>query len=73
MLIKMETSSGRILDETCNQNHEAYGDEFLYAALTDAPRVDEQMLGLAVSMHNAPPERYAPGFMANYCARKGRC
>lgn len=47
MLIKMETSSGKILDETCNENHEAYGDEFLYAALTDMPRIDEKMLGLA--------------------------
>ncbi len=73
MLIKMDTSSGRILDETCNQNHDKYDDEALYAAWAEAQKGEGAMLGLAVSMHDAPPEKYAPGFMADCCVRQGRC
>ena len=32
MTIVMEMNTGKILDEACNHNNDAYGDEVLYAA-----------------------------------------
>ena len=40
MTIVMEMNTGKILDEACNHNNDAYGDEVLYAAWTALPRAD---------------------------------
>lgn len=40
MVIGMEINTGESLDEACNRNNEAYGDEALYAAWTASSRVD---------------------------------
>ena len=68
MVIKMGICTGRILDETCNKNNEAYSDEILYAARSEAPRVEEQLLEVVASTHDERARKEVERFMASLYA-----
>jgi hypothetical protein len=59
MVIVMEISSGKVLDEACNNNNDVYSDEVLYASWAE-PRRIETVLDSVVASARANLD----GFMA---------
>lgn len=66
MVIVMDMNSGKVLDEECNQNNDAYCDEVLYAAWAE-PRLET----LVAAAYGQPASASLNGLMARLCACQG--
>ncbi len=74
MAIAIDTINGKILDEACNQNNDAYSDEVLYAAWADAPRdVARQQVAVAAPGERNPLACGAAQILESFMARLSTC
>lgn len=67
MVIIMETSSGKILDEACNHYNDVYRDEVLYSSWAAAPHVAAGLATVAPA-GKAPVSGHVVGLMASLYA-----
>jgi hypothetical protein len=68
MVIVMNMNSGKVLDEACNHYNDVYSDEVLYAAWTDAPRVEAGLVEVAAALRPEPVRVDVEAFMARLYA-----
>ena len=71
MAANREICSGRVLDETCNENNEAYNDELLYSAWIKEPCLEKRLIEAVTSTYSQPNKKDVEHFMANFYCRQG--
>lgn len=70
MVIVMDTSSGKILDEACNRYNEVYSDEVLYASWAEVPRAGLQPVDTALA--GAAAGNDAEGYLTRLYSSQGQ-
>ena len=71
MEIVMDTNSGKVLDEACNQYNDLYSDEVLYASWADVPPVEAGSAEVNIKAYSTSARTSVQSFMVRLSTRHG--